>query len=230
FVLRAHPCCLILSGLCLVGLPTPLMHQINGGTVLGLLLAKGLPVERPQLTPCPAISVTTRPNTFFPSVACHSELSNRAWYNHVRSRLTVAARKMNPMSMNMPTSFMSSSGWISPMNAPSSVRKMSGINIKTKPKPNTTLSMRSAKKRSQNPAYSTHGTAAYPARAGMEAAPPPIGAATAVLMIGARGTAAATANACPQRGQNAAPSTIAPPHLEQYTMVPRFFLVFRNDP
>jgi len=60
----------------------------------------------------------------------------------------------------------------------------------------------------------------------MEAAPPPIGAATVRGIIGARGTAGATANACPQFKQNAALSAIAPPQLEQYTVVPRFFLAF----
>src|SRR5437879_5228784 len=54
-------------------------------------------------------------------------------------------------------------GWISPRNPPSPVNNTSGINISTNPKANTTLSISSAKTRSQNPAYSTRGTAAYPA-------------------------------------------------------------------
>src|SRR5713226_1620358 len=214
-----HPASMSCSA-CFLSVNPDMMYPINAGTMLVIIFAKCLPVERPKLTRCPAISVTTRPSTFFPTVACHSELSISAWYNHVKTRLTVAARKITPMSMKMPTSFMSSLGWISSRNPRNPVRKMSGINIKTKPKPITTLSMRSAKNRSQNPAYSTRDTTAFPANAGMAAEPPPSVAATDALIIGARGGAAATANDCPQLEQNAAPSAIAAPHLEQYTVSP----------
>jgi hypothetical protein len=54
----------------------------------------------------------------------------------------------------------------------------------------------------------------------MAATPPPIGAATAALIIGG---AAATANDCPQFAQNAEPSAIAAPHLEQNTVSPLIF-------
>src|SRR5260370_4372169 len=113
------------------------------------------------------------------------------------------------------------------MNPPSPVKKISGINIKTKAMPTTTLSMRNAKNRSQNPAYSTRGTAAYPGYAGMAAASPPIGAATDALRIGGR-AAAATENPCPQFEQYAAPSGIAAPHLEQYMVSPRLFPLSRG--
>jgi hypothetical protein len=88
--------------------------------------------------------------------------------------------------------------------------------------------MRKAKNRSQNPAYCTRETAAYPACAGTDAAPPPIGAATDAPIISARCGAAATANAWPQFEQNAAPSAIATPHLEQYTVSPRLFSLSRE--
>src|SRR5437773_1617579 len=218
-----HPAIMSCSA-CFFSVNPARRYPINAGTRLVMILPKCLPVERPKLTRCPAISVTTRPSTLFPTVACHSELSNSAWYSHVKSKLTVAARNMSAMSMKMPTSFKSSLGWISPRNPPSPVNKTSGINISTNPTPNTTLSMRSAKKRSQNPAYSTRGTAAYPAYAGMDAVPPPLGAPTEALMIGAGGPAAANAKECPQFVQHAAPSASAPPHLEQYKVVPRFFL------
>src|SRR5260370_7014543 len=103
------------------------------------------------------------------------------------------------------------------MNPPSPVKKISGINIKTKAMPTTTLSMRNAKNRSQNPAYSTRGTAAYPGYAGMAAASPPIGAATDALRIGGR-AAAAPENPSPQFDQSAAPSPTPPPHSEPYTL------------
>jgi hypothetical protein len=48
-------------------------------------------------------------------------------------------------------------------------------------------------------------------------------------MIGAGGAAAANAKECPQFVQYAAPSASAPPHLEQYKLVPRFFLTLRDD-
>src|SRR5712691_10950233 len=83
--------------------------------------------------------------------------------------------------------------------------------------------MRRARKRSQNPAYSTRGTAAYSAYAGMAAPPPLTGAATDVLTIVAPDGAAATENAWPQFEQNAAPAAITPPHLEQYTVPPLLF-------
>src|SRR5713226_4864599 len=205
---------------CLLSVDPATIYPMNAGTILVIILPKCLPVARPKLTRCPAMSVTTRPTTLFPTVACHSELSISAWYNQVKTRLTVAARKMSPMSMKMPTSFRSSLGWSSPMNPLNPVKKIRGIKIKTKPTPITALSMRSAKNRSQNPAYSTRGTAAYPAYAGMAAPPPPTGAAIDAFVLGARGSAAATANACPHLEQNAAPSAIAPPHLEQYTVSP----------
>src|SRR5260370_19931858 len=121
------------------------------------------------------------------------------------------------MSMKTPASFMSSFGWNSPMNPCNPVKKISGIKIKTTPTPITTLSISHAKKRTQKPAYSRRGTAAYPAYAGMAAPPPPKGVEADAFIIGVRGAAAAAANACPQFGQNAAPSAITPPHLEQYT-------------
>jgi hypothetical protein len=61
----------------------------------------------------------------------------------------------------------------------------------------------------------------------MAAAPTSIGAATDALNIGAR-VATATGNPCPQFEQNAAPSAIAAPHLEQYTVSPRFFSLSRE--
>src|SRR6266568_4487902 len=205
---------------CFFSVNPAMMYPIRAGTMLVMILPKCLPVERPKLTRCPAISVTTRPSTFFPTVACHSELSSNAWYSQVKTRLTGAARKISPTSVKMPTSFKSSLRVISPRNPLNPVRKISGINIKTNPKPITTLSMRSAKNRNQNPAYSTRGTAAYPAYAGMAEAPPPTAAVTDVLIIGARGGVGVTTNACPQLEQNAASSGIAPPHLEQYTASP----------
>jgi len=47
-------------------------------------------------------------------------------------------------------------------------------------------------------------------------------------MIGAGGRAAANAKECPQFVQHAA-SASAPPHLEQYKLVPRFFLTLLDD-
>src|SRR4029077_15799996 len=47
-----------------------------------------------------------------------------------------------------------------------------------------------------------------------------MGAATEALIAAARSGVAATANPCPQFEQNAAPSAITPPHLEQYTESP----------
>src|SRR5260370_5780836 len=205
---------------CFFSVNPAMMYPMNAGTRLVMILPKCLPVERPKLTRCPAMSATTRPSAFLPTVACHSELSISAWYRQVKDRVTVAARKMNPMSMKMPTSFKSSLRWISPRKARNPVRKISGINIKTKPTPITTLSMRYATNRSQNPAYCTRGTAAYPGYPGMAAAPTPTGAATDAFVLGARGGAAASANACPHLEQNAAPSANAPPHLEQYTVSP----------
>jgi hypothetical protein len=61
----------------------------------------------------------------------------------------------------------------------------------------------------------------------MAAAPPSIGAATDALSIGAR-AAVATKNTCPQFEQYAAPSTIAAPQLEQYTVSPRLFSLSRE--
>src|SRR5260370_38411811 len=78
--------------------------------------------------------------------------------------------------------------------------------------------MRRARKRSQNPAYSTRGTAAYSAYAGMAAPPPLTGAATDALTIAAPDGAAATENAWPQFEQYNAPADISPPTLEQYTV------------
>src|SRR5260370_12194727 len=72
--------------------------------------------------------------------------------------------------------------------------------------------MRYVTKRSQNPAYSKGGIVACAERG----ATPPIS--------GARATAAME-NACPQFGQKTAPSAIAAPHLEQYTVSPCFFLL-----
>src|SRR5260370_3113273 len=131
---------------------------------------------------------------------------------------------MNPMSMKAPASFMSSFGWKSSRNPRKPVRKISGIKIKTTPIPITTLSISSAKKRSQKSAYSTQGTAADLASVGISARPPPKGAAAAALIIGVRGAAAATENACPQFAQSAAPSVITLPHLEQYKVSPRIVL------
>jgi len=48
-------------------------------------------------------------------------------------------------------------------------------------------------------------------------------------MIGAGGPAAANAKECPQFGQHAAPSASAPPHFEQYKLVPRFVLTLLDD-
>src|ERR1700674_79321 len=214
-----HPAIMSCSA-CFLSVNPAMMYPMNAGTRLVIILPKCLPVERPKLTRCPAMSVTTRPRALFPSVACQTELSISAWYNHVRIRLTVAARKMSPKSMNMPTSFNSSLGWISSMTPRNPVRKINGITIRTKPRPNKTLSMRSAKKRSQNPAYATRGTAAYPAYTGMAVAPAAIGIATVAFTMGARGGATANANDCPQLEQNAEPSAIAAPHLEQYKVAP----------
>src|SRR5260370_4679593 len=72
--------------------------------------------------------------------------------------------------------------------------------------------MRYVTNRSQNAAYSTRGIVACAERG----ATPPIS--------GARATAAME-NACPQFGQKTAPSAIAAPHLEQYTVSPCFFLL-----
>jgi len=63
----------------------------------------------------------------------------------------------------------------------------------------------------------------------MDAVPPPLETATEALMIGAGGPAAANAKECPQFVQHAAPSASAPPHLEQYKWVPRFFLTLLDD-
>src|SRR5229473_1155705 len=49
-------------------------------------------------------------------------------------------------------------------------------------------------------------------------------AAAGTPIIGARAVATIK-NACPQFGQNAAPSANAAPHLEQYTVSPCFFLL-----
>src|SRR5260370_25291049 len=214
-----HPAIMSCSA-CFFSVNPAMTYPISAGTMMVIILPNCLPVERPKLTPCPAISVTTRPNTFFPTVACHSELAVSACYSQVKTRLTVAPRKISPTSVKMPTSFKSSLRVISPRNPLNPVRKISGINIKTKPKPITALSMRSAKNRNQNPAYSTRDTAAYPTYAGLADAPPPTAAVTDVFIIGARGDVGVTTNACPQLEQNAASSAIAPPHLEQYTASP----------
>src|SRR5258707_6922302 len=132
------------------------------------------------------------------------------------------------MSMKTPASFMSSFGWKSSRTVRKPVKKISGMKIKTTPTPITTLSITQAKKRTQKPAYSTRGTAAYPAYAGMAAPPPPKGVAADAPIIETLGGAAATANACPQFEQNAAPSAIAPPHLEQYTESPGLTVCLKN--
>src|SRR5260370_31448917 len=64
----------------------------------------------------------------------------------------------------------------------------------------------------------------------MAATPPATGAASGAPIIGTRGDAAATANACPQFGQDAAPSAITPPHLEQYTGSPRTIFWSSSEP
>ena len=79
---------------CFLSVNPAMMYPINAGTMLVMILAKCLPVARPKLTRRPAMSVTTRPSTFFPSVACHSELSIRAWYSQVKSRLAVARAQL----------------------------------------------------------------------------------------------------------------------------------------
>src|SRR5260370_201249 len=117
------------------------------------------------------------------------------------------------MSMKMPASFMSSFGWNSPMNPRKPVRKISGIKIKTTPTPITALSITQAKKRTQKPAYSTRGTTAYPANAGMAAPPPPKVVAADAPIIGTLGGTASTPTACPQVDQNPTPPTPPPPPL-----------------
>src|SRR5947207_7116330 len=92
-----HPAIMSCSA-CFFSVNPAMRYPISAGTRLVMILPKCLPVERPKLTRCPAISVTTRPSTLFPTVACHSELSNTAWYSHVKSKLTVAARNMSAMS------------------------------------------------------------------------------------------------------------------------------------
>src|SRR5712691_10538989 len=77
---------------------------MNMGTMFVMILPKCRPVARAKLTRCPPISVTTRPSAFFPTVACHSELSISAWYSQVTTRPTVAARKMSPMIRISPAS------------------------------------------------------------------------------------------------------------------------------
>src|SRR2546429_7918723 len=55
----------------------------------------------------------------------------------------------------------------------------------------------------------------------MATAPLAVGPASDAASTGECGGKVATANACPQFEQNAAPSAIDAPHLEQYTTSPR---------